>query len=323
MKTSAPGVTKFHMVVLMPALLFPLMSLADNYFPAPAFVSLKESNQVVRYPGQVIWQGGPKMLYDSITPDGKTLVVSSPKEGSVYIFDTKTGERLDIIKCGKHAKGVKVSPDGREAYVANEGAASVSVIDLTQRKEVATIQVGEMPHNIRFRADGQIAYVTLQGGAGLGVIDTRQRKMIKVIPTPGIETPHNLDLSRDEKRVFIRDTSGKVGVLDLDSEHMLKIIEVGKGHAGIDVTPDGRYAITGAIADDVVTVIDTQTLKIVKTIKVGFGPHGVRASKNNRWSYVAVTADDQVAVIDNNSFKVVQTFDVASFPFWVAVQGNP
>lgn len=298
--------------------------LADDMFPEPAFVSLRDSNQVAKFPGQVIWEGGPKMLYDSVTPDGKTLVVSSPKEGAIYVFNTASGKMLGSVKTDTAAKGVKISPNGKEVYVSNEGADSVSVVDLQQRKVVATIKTDKMPHNLRFTKDGKTAYVTLQGAAKLGVIDTDSRKMVKVIPTPGLDTPHNLDLSKDEKTAFVRDTQGQVGVVDLATGKVKKIIEVGKGHAGIDVIPNGKLVFTGAIADDIVTVIDANTLKVVKKIKVGFGPHGVRASRNSRYVYVAVTADDQVAVIDTKKLEVVKTYkNVGNFPFWVAVKGNP
>jgi len=296
---------------------------AANLFPEPIFVSLKESNQVAQYPGQNIWQGGPKMLYNSITPDGKKLVVSSPKESSIYVFDARSGKQLGIVKCDKASKGLKISPDGKEVYVSNEGADSVSVVDLAAMKVVATIATDDMPHNVRFTRDGRTAYVTLQGGAGLGVIDTRARKVIKVIPTPGINNPHNLDLSQDETLAFIRDTSGLVGVLDLNSEKIKKVIKVGNGHAGIDVIPNGKLVFTGAIADDNVTVIDAKTFEVIKQIKVGFGPHGVRSSKDNRWLYVSITADDQLTVIDTQKLEVVKTQKLASFPFWVSVNGNP
>jgi len=298
-------------------------ALADSVFPAPAYVSLRESNQVAKYPGQHIWEGGPKMLYNSVTPDGKTLVVSSPKEGSIYIFDAQSGKQLGTVKTDKAAKGLKISPDGKEVYVSNEAANNITVVDLKNRKAVATIETDKMPHNVRFTNDGKTAYVTLQGGAGLGVIDTKTRKVTKVIPTPGIDTPHNLDLSKDEKLAFIRDTSNQVGVLDLASGKIKKILQAGQGHAGIDVTPDGKLVFTGAIADDVVTVIDANTLEVVKQIKVGFGPHGVRASKDSRFLYVSITADDKVVVIDTKKLEVVEEHKVASFPFWVAVNGNP
>ena len=297
--------------------------LAESVFPEPDYVSLRESNQVAKYPGQAIWQGGPKMLYNSVTPDGKTLVVSSPKEGSIYIFDAKSGKQLGTVKTDKAAKGLKISPDGKEVYVSNEEANNITVVDLINKKAVATIDTDKMPHNVRFSKDGKTAYVTLQGGAGLGVIDTKTRKVTKVIPTPGIDTPHNLDLSMDEKIAFVRDTSNQVGVLDLASGKIKKIIQVGQGHAGIDVIPNGKLVFTGAIADDVVTAIDAQTLEVVKQIKVGFGPHGVRASKDSRFLYVSVTADDKVVVIDTQKLEVVEEHKVASFPFWVAVNGNP
>lgn len=295
----------------------------SNGFPDDVYATLKDSGQVAKFPGKVIWKGEPAMLYDSVTPDGKRLVVSSPKNSSIYIFDTKNGNRLGEVKVGKASKGLKVSPNGKEVYVANEGEASVSVVNLDNYTLITTIQTEEMPHNIRFSDDGKIAYVTLQGGAGLGLIDTQTHQVTRVIPTPGLIGAHNLDLSKDGKTAFIRDTSNSVGILDLASGEMKKVITVGQGHAGIDVTPNGKYAATGAIADDIVSIIDTATLEVVKQIKVGFGPHGVRASTDNKWLYVVVTADNKFVVIDMKKMEVAQEFPLGDFPFWVAVKGNP
>jgi len=295
----------------------------EALFPESVYLTLRESNQVAKYSGQTIWNGGPKMLYNSITPDGKTLVVSSPAKSGIYIYNAQSGEQLGMVTTDKAAKGLNITPDGKEVFVCNEAANNVSVVDLASKKVVATIPTEKTPHNVRFSNDGKIAYVTLQGGAGLGVIDVKTRKVTKIIPTPGIDSPHNLDLSKDEKRAFIRDAANHVGVLNLESGKIEKILEVGQGHAGIDVIPNGKLVFTGAIADDVVTVIDASTLQVVKKIKVGFGPHGVRASKDNKYLYVAVTADDKFQVIDIEKLEVVKEFKVESFPFWVAVNGNP
>ena len=291
-------------------------------FPETTFITMKKSATVETFPGQVTWKGGPNMLYDAVTPDGKTLLATSPSSDSVYVFDTASGKQRAIIAVGKAPKGVKVTPDGRFAYVANQGSAEISVIDLAALQAVDTIRVEEAPHNVRFTKDGSLAYATLQGGAGIGVIDTRTRKQIRVIPVPGITGPHNIDLSADEKTAYVRDFVHHVAVVDLGSGEVKKVITVGNGHGGIDVSPDGRFVATAAIGADFISVIDPGTYK-VRNITVGQGPHGIRASKDSRWLYVTVTGENQVAVIDTRSMQMSKKIPVGTFPFWVAVNGNP
>ncbi len=292
-------------------------------FPESVYVSQKQAGKIAKFNANASWTGGPNMLYEAITPDGKRLLVTSPSKQSVYVFDSSTGKQLKIIKVGKASKGIKISPNGKEAYVSNEGENTISVVDLATYKVVAKISTAKMPHNVRFSDDGKMAYVTLQGGAGIGVIDTKTRSVVKVIPTPGLTGPHNLDLSKDGKIAFVRDTVKNVAVVDLVKGSVIKVVKVGLGHSGIDVSPNGKYVYTGGIAGDTVSVIDAKTHAIVKTIKVGKGPHGLRTSKDSRWLYVSITAGSQLLVIDTKTFKVSKEIKLAGFPFWVAVKGNP
>ena len=303
-------------------LLAPLATVAAAPTAEPAYVSLKQDEAVLALPAETVWAGGPTMLYDAVTPDGKLLVVTSPSTQQLFVFDTASGKQRAVVKVGKASKGVKITPDGKFAYVSNEAEASISVVDLEGHKVVDTIKTKEKPHNVRFSNDGKTAYVTLQGGAGLGVIDTTTRKLVRVIPLPGLNGPHNLDLSPDGKTAFVRDTANHVAVVDLPGGKIRKLIEVGIGHAGIDVTPDGRYVFTGAIGDQVVTVIDARRLEVVKKIPVGAGPHGVRASRDGKQVYVAVAQANKVAVIDTDRLEVVKEYPTGKFPFWVAVRGN-
>jgi len=291
-------------------------------FPQATFITMKKSGTVEMFPGEVVWQGGPDMLYDAVTPDGKLVLATSPSGNSVYILDADTGEQRAIVPVGTAPKGVKVTPDGKYAYVSNQGSAEVSVIDLGSFKVIDSIKVAEGPHNVRFTKDGSLAYVTLQGGAGIGVIDTGKREMIRVIPVPGITGPHNLDLSSDEKTAYVRDFVHHVAVLDLESGEVKKVITVGNGHGGIDVAPNGRVVATAAIGDRIVSLIDPETFQVTN-IEVGDGPHGIRASKDSRWIYVTLTNENLVAVINVDTLQVEKKIAVGEFPFWVAVQGNP
>jgi YVTN family beta-propeller protein len=295
---------------------------AEDPFPTPVYVSLRDANAVVAFPGGTVWEGGPAMLYAALTPDGKTLMVTSPKSGSVFAFDAATGDQLAAVATGEAPKGVKITPDGSEAWVSNEAGNTLSVVDLSTFEVVATIPTEDMPHNVRFSADGKTGYVTLQGGAGIGVIDTAKREIVEVIPVPGITGPHNLDLSADGKTAWVRDVVDSVAVLDLTTREVKKVIRAATGHAGIDVLPNGRYVVTGAIGDTVVTVIDPATLEVVKRIPVGLGPHGVRASADSRWIYATITSENKVVVIDVETLEVAAEYPVGEFPFWAAVPGN-
>lgn len=295
---------------------------SSREFPSTTYISMKKSGTVEVFPSQVIWQGGPNMLYTAITPDGAKVLITSPSSNAVYVLDSANGKQLAVIKVGKAPKGVKVSPDGKWAYVSNQGSANISVVDLVGLKVSDTIAVEEGPHNARFTRDGKLAYVTLQGGAGIAVIDTGKRKMVKVIPVPGITGPHNLDLSADEKTAFVRDFVHNVAVVDLGSGKVKKVIEVGNGHGGIDVTPDDRFAATAAIGDNMISLIDTRTLSVT-SIKVGKGPHGIRASEDSQWLYVTLTGENAVAVVNLKTLKLEKKLASGEFPFWVAVRGNP
>lgn len=293
-------------------------------FPEPVYVAVQDSGIIRSLPAGAAWPGVPGAHYDALSPDGARLLVSGFKAGDVYVMDARTGEVTATLPIGEVAQGVKITPDGRLGLAVAPGQGIVAVIDLEAGELIKKLPVGKEPHNAVFTADGSRAYVTLQGGGAIAVIDMATLEKVDEIPTPGMATPHNLDLSEDGRRLWIRDFLGQVGVLDLESRTLVETFAVGNGHGGIDVVPGGRYVATGAIADSVVTVIDAQAMEIVAEVEVGNGPHGVRASRDGRYLYASITADDTLAVIDTQTLTVVQQVPIdGAFPFWVAVPGNP
>ncbi|XKE44405.1 c-type cytochrome [Halomonas organivorans] len=296
----------------------------ESLFPQAIQVAVQNSGLVTVLPSGEAWSGVEGAHYDALSPDGSQLLVSGFKTGNVYLLDARSGEVEATLPVGGVAQGVKISPDGRLGLAAVPDGNRVAVIDMEEGELIDQIPVGPEPHNSVFSADGDLAYVTLQGGGAIAVVDMRQLAKRDEIATPGLETPHNLDISADGRRLWIRDFVGRVGVLDLETEEMLKTLEVGNGHGGIDVIPGGAYVATGAIADATVSVIDARDLRLAAEVEVGSGPHGVRASRDGRYLYASITAEDTVAVIDTRTLKVVARVPAGgAFPFWIAVPGNP
>lgn len=292
-------------------------------FPQPVYITLTKANAVQEMATSNSLDGLPTAHYDAISADGKLLMVSSKDQPEAYLLDAQTGQKLATYKIGKVPQGVAISPDERWGMAVAAGEDTVSVIDLKTRKLVKTITVGKTPHNIRFTRDSKMAYVTLQGGTGVAVLDMSLLKKVDEIPVPGIKGPHNLDLSPDEKTLWVRDFVGKVAAVDIASHKVKAVIPVGLGHGGIDVTPGGKYVVTGAIADHLVDVIDPKTMQVVNRVDVGQGPHGVRASADGHWIYASITGTNQIAVIDANTLDVVKQVPTkGDVPFWISVVGN-
>jgi YVTN family beta-propeller protein len=295
----------------------------SDLFPQPVYVTVTKANAVEEMATSRNLDGVPTAHYDAISADGKLLMVSSRDQPEAYLVDVQTGKKLATYKIGKVPQGVAISPDGHWGMAVAAGENTVSVIDLKTRKLVKTIVVGKTPHNVRFTRDSQTAYVTLQGGTGVAVVNMSSLKKVDEIPVPGVKGPHNLDLSPDEKTLWVRDFVGKVAAVDIASRKEKAVIPVGLGHGGIDVTPGGKYVITGAIADHVVDVIDPKTMKLIKRIDVGQGPHGVRASADGHWIYASVTGTNRIAVIDANTLDVTKQVPTdGEVPFWLSVLGN-
>lgn len=294
----------------------------SDLFPQPVYTTVTKANAVENMGAAKNLGDLPTAHYDAISADGKLLMVSSRDQPEAYLVDAQSGKKLATYTIGKVPQGVAISPDGRWGMAVAAGEDTVSVIDLKTRKLIKTIMIGKTPHNVRFTHDSQTAYVTLQGG-GVAVVDMSSLKKVDEIPVPGVKGPHNLDLSPDEKTLWVRDFIGKVAAVDIASRKVKAVIPVGLGHGGIDVTPGGKYVVTGAIADHVVDVIDPKTMKIIKRIDVGQGPHGVRASADGRWIYASVTGTNRVAVIDANTLDVAaQVPTKGEIPFWLSVVGN-
>ncbi len=301
-----------------------------RYFPAPVYVALQREGAVEVLPGKTICPGFPQAHYLGLGPRGRWLVISGFATGNVYLADTASGGKVATLRLGGRIQGVKIDPLGRFALAVDAPGGSVKVIGLEPPRIVKSIPVGPVPHNVIFSPDGRYAYVTLQGADKLAVIDMQRLKVVRRIPLPGMDGPHNLDLNAAGTRLWIRSRAtprrdGSVAVLDLRTGKILRSFRVGRFHGGIDIVPGGRYVFATNIGSDTVDVFDPHALRRVKRIRVGRGPHGVRASPRGRWVYVSAARGTELDVIDTRTLEVVKRIHLprGSFPFWLAVVGNP
>src|SRR5919197_3828160 len=95
-----------------------------------------------------------------------------------------------------------------------------------------------------------------------------------------------------------------VPIIDPDQNPgVLTLIPIPKNPHGINVTPDGRYAIASGKLSPTVTIIDAHTLEIVAEPEVGLGPlHTTFDDRGN--AFTSLFLDSQV--VKWNIDKAVQ-----------------
>jgi YVTN family beta-propeller protein len=88
--------------------------------------------------------------FSDVTPDGKTVFVTSSGPGIVATIDvkTRTKEPTDI-SVGLRPSQVAVTPDGKTAFVTHELSNTVSTFDVKARtKRGPDIPVGTTPNEV-------------------------------------------------------------------------------------------------------------------------------------------------------------------------------
>lgn len=83
-----------------------------------------------------------------ISPDHRTLWVTSLLDNSVSVFSMPELRRMATIPAGRGPDWMTFTPDGKRCYVSNAGSNSVSSIDTAALREMTRIPVGKVPKRI-------------------------------------------------------------------------------------------------------------------------------------------------------------------------------
>ena len=204
------------------------------------------------------------------------LYVTQSGGRSVSVVDTSSLEVRDTMGVGANPFMAAVSPDLKTLYVSNAFSGEVSVIDVTREMgamtngSVGTIPVGLAPQGIAVTPDGKKVLVNNSGDLSVTVIDAQKRAAIATIP-------------------FL--TEGQKAKLERNDEGIFPM-------AGLQITPDSRWALSTVGVLDVVAVIYLPTLRLADLIRVGREPSGIAISLDGKFAYVANSGANDVSVIE-------------------------
>jgi YVTN family beta-propeller protein len=178
-----------------------------------------------------------------------------------------------VAGCSK-GKSKTESPTEERVYVSDEDGGNVIVISASSDSVVARIPVGKRPRGLRISPDGTRLFVALSGVPKSG---------------PGV----------DESQLPPPDPSADgIGVIDLASLKLLRVISGGSDPELFDVTRDGKRLWVSNEDSAAASLVDIEAGQVVRRVPVGEEPEGVGIHPDGKVVYVTNEADNSVSVLD-------------------------
>jgi YVTN family beta-propeller protein len=282
---------------------------------------------------------------------GPTGVASSPSRNEVYVVDSDSNELRVIdaernvvtanITLGRSPFFVDVASDGDRAYVANSGSNDVSVIDLTAKKVIASIAVGAAPGLAKVSPDGKTVVVSNRADGSVSVVDAKKlslRTTMAICPQPT-----DIAIVPDSSKAFIvcatrtsapespkkakkqiaapaDDGPGQVAVVDLTSDKLLTLLDVGKSPVNLALKPDGGELFVSNFGSDTVSTIETAANQVSNAQPMGGNPVRGVVSADNSLLYVSNFGSGSVSVYSIQNGKFLKSIAVGSQPDAIALQ---
>ena len=167
------------------------------------------------------------------------------------------------------------SRGGRErVYVSDEDGGTIVVLDPSHDEVVARVPVGKRPRGLVVSPDGKLLYVALSGSP-------------KSPPGVDLTTVPPPDRSADG-----------IGVVDLDSLKLLRVIPGGQDPETFAVSRDGKRLWVSNEETAEASLVDLDAGKVILRAPVGHEPEGVTIVPDGAEVYVTNEEDGTISVLD-------------------------
>ena len=249
----------------------------------------------------------------ALSARAEIAVVLNSGEGSISLLDTVAMREIKRFYIGKEPHHLMATPDDQYLIVAN--AVSNELVFLDPKSGEIKRRLGNIsdPYQIGFSPDRKwFVSISLRLDR-IDIYNGSDFSLVKRIALP--KTPSHLAFNAASSLVFITlQESNEIAAIDLATQTVLWKIAVGKQPAGIWMTPDDKYLISGMTGDDHAEVIDWRERKRVKKIPTGKGAHNFLALGDGRHVFITNRVSSTINLIDQQTLTVVDTLNIPGGP---------
>ncbi len=202
-----------------------------------------------------------------LDPSTGLIAVTCEKPDRLLLIDPVRRKVLrDYPAGGTTAHNVILDDGAIWAYVTNITSNNVCAVNLYSGESVS-IPVGEEPQDGVFSHDGTKLYIACADG--VSIIDVAAQKEIGTMGGGCVR----IDITPDGRQVVTASRPAKVEFIDPFARRVLGSIELPGDPFSLSISPDGKFAFTGAEEVNEFYVISIADRKVIRSLKTIEGAH--------------------------------------------------
>lgn len=218
--------------------------------------------------------------------------------------ETKTSEEV------KETNTSETETEYAKFYFTADEGGSITKVNAATNEVDEIIEVEGTVHNVQVSPDGKMLGATVVPAMSHGGESQSE-------DNHGDDS-HGGDAHGDASM----EMNGKALFFDIETNELLKMVEVGNHPAHFVFTEDGKYALVTNTEDNNVSVIDMESFSITETVDTGKGPHGFRISADSKKAYIANMSEDSVSVVNLETMHEEKRITVGSTPVTTGITSD-
>jgi DNA-binding beta-propeller fold protein YncE len=181
--------------------------------------------------------------------------ISDGKDGSVIVFDLKTGATLGKVTAAPDADCIIYDPASRRVLVfcgdAHQMVAIAPDINPKSGKADAMVDLAGSPEYAVADGHGKV-FVNIADQNEIAVVDTHAMKVIARWPVGPGERPTGLSMDRATRRLFVGCRNKELVIMNADDGKVVAHFPIG---AGVDATAFNNGLVLASCADGTLTLV--------------------------------------------------------------------
>lgn len=238
------------------------------------------------------------------------VYVSSEKDNTISVIDTKSLTVVRTFPVGKRPRGIAFSKSFAQLFVCASDSNAVQVYDAAGG-HLYDLPSGEDPEQFALAPDGARLFIANENNEVTTIVDLASKLVVGQVAV-GVE-PEGVAVSPDNKlAVTTSETTNMAHIINAATFESVANIAVPARPRFAKFTADGAKLWVTSEIGGTVSIIDIATLSVERTITFkidGVGadhiqPVGLTFTRDGATAFVALGPANRVAAIDTKSAEV-------------------